>query len=111
MNIDEKNMNGVVALKLEGNLDASTAKDLREKVKSILIDEHINFVIDMGGIKFIDSSGLGSMVASLRAVSKVGGDIKVAALVPEVKSIFELTRLHRLFDIFDDTDAAIKSFH
>lgn len=110
MKIDEKTSNGIIVLKLEGRMDASSAKDFKEKVRYIINKKHFNFVLDMDGIHFIDSSGLGSMVASLRSVSKAGGDIKVCALQPEVRSIFELTRLHRLFDIFDDSNEAIKSY-
>ncbi len=110
MEILEEKINGVEVLNLSGRLDASSAKDFKEKVGSLAKEKRVNLVIDMGAIDFIDSSGLGSLVASLRSVNKVGGDIKIASLQDPVRSIFEITRLHRIFEIFDDSFTAAKSF-
>ena len=110
MEIREENVNDVEILKLEGRLDASSAKDIKEKVDLLTKENRVKLVIDMGGIDFIDSSGLGSLVSALRSVNKLGGDIKISALQDQVRAIFELTRLHRIFAIYDDSDAAVKSF-
>jgi anti-sigma B factor antagonist len=110
MEIREEKVNDVEVLKLEGRLDASSAKDIKEKVNLLAKENRVKIVIDMGGIDFIDSSGLGSLVSSLRSVNKSGGDIKISALQDQVRAIFELTRLHRIFGIYDDSDAAAKSF-
>jgi anti-sigma B factor antagonist len=110
MEILEERSDNIVVLKLSGRLDATTAKDVKERVGEIIKNNNVNLVIDMGGVDFIDSSGLGVLVASLRSVNKVGGDIKIAALQDQVRAIFELTRLHRLFEIFDDSSTAVESF-
>ena len=110
MEIRQETINDVEVLKLEGRLDASSAKDLKENVGSLTQENHIRFIIDMGAVDFIDSSGLGSLVSSLRTVNKLGGDIKISALQDQVRAIFELTRLHRIFGIYEDNDAAAKSF-
>ena len=110
MEIGEEKINDVDVLKLEGRLDASSAKDLKEKVSSLTKENHIKLIIDMGAVDFIDSSGLGSLVSSLRTVNKLGGDIKITALQDQVRAIFELTRLHRIFGIYEDNGAAAKSF-
>jgi len=110
MDIVDEKMDGVNALRLEGRLDASSAKDLKEKVGALVQEKRLNLVIDMAAIDFIDSSGLGSLVSSLRSVNKLGGNIKIASLQDHVRAIFELTRLHRIFEIFDEREDAIKSF-
>ena len=110
MEIREEKINDVEVLRLEGRLDASSAKDIKEKVALLTKENRVKLVIDMGGIDFIDSSGLGSLVSSLRSVNKLGGDIKISALQNQVRAIFELTRLHRIFGIFDDSNAAAESF-
>ena len=110
MEIGEEKINDVEVLKIEGRLDASSAKDIKEKVALLTKENRVKLVIDMGGIDFIDSSGLGSLVASLRSVNKLGGDIKISALQDQVRAIFELTRLHRIFGIYDDSNAAAESF-
>ena len=110
MEILEEKINGVEVLNLTGRLDVSSAKDFKEKVGSLAKEKRVNLVIDMGAIDFIDSSGLGSLVASLRSANKLGGDIKIVSLQDQVRSIFEITRLHRIFEIFDDSFTAAKSF-
>ena len=110
MEILEEKINDIEVLKFEGRLDASSARDIKEKVDSLARENRVKLVIDMGGVDFIDSSGLGSLVSSLRSVNKLGGDIKVATLQDQVRAIFELTRLHRIFGIYDDSNAAAMSF-
>ncbi|MBW1783825.1 MAG: STAS domain-containing protein [Deltaproteobacteria bacterium] len=110
MEIGQETINDVQILKLEGRLDASSAKGFKEKIGTLTRENHVKLVVDMGAVDFIDSSGLGSLVSALRTVNKLGGDIKVSALQDQVRAIFELTRLHRIFGIYDDSDAATKSF-
>lgn len=110
MEIGHETINDVEVLKLDGRLDASSAKEFKEMVGSLSRKNRVKLVIDMGGVAFIDSSGLGSLVSSLRTVNKLGGDIKISALQDQVRAIFELTRLHRIFGIYDDSTAAAMSF-
>ena len=110
MKIRQETIGTVEVLSLEGRLDASSAREIKEKVASLSQDNRVNLVIDMGGVDFIDSSGLGTLVSSLRTVNKQGGDIKISALQDQVRSVFELTRLHRIFGIYDDCRAAAMSF-
>ena len=110
MEILEERIDEIDVLGLTGRLDASSAKGLKEKVGALVREKRLNLVIDMAAIDFIDSSGLGSLVSSLRSANKLGGDIKIASLQDQVRAIFELTRLHRIFEIFNDRDAAVKSF-
>ncbi len=110
MQIEEKRISDVDVLKLTGRLDASSSKNLKGRVDALVKENRTRLVVDMAGVDFIDSSGLGSLVSSLRVVNRVNGDIKMAALQKQVRSIFELTRLHRIFGIFDDAEAAAKSF-
>jgi anti-sigma B factor antagonist len=110
MEIGQETINNVEVLSLEGRLDASSARDIKEKVGSLSRENRVNLVIDMAGVDFIDSSGLGSLVSSLRTVNKLGGDIKISALQDQVRAVFELTRLHRIFGIYDDSTAAAMSF-
>ncbi len=110
MEILEKAKDNVVVIKLEGRLDASTATSVKGKIDAVIEGKSRNLVIDMGGISFIDSSGLGTLVGSLRTINKAGGDIKISSLQDQVRSVFELTRLHHLFGIYDDCELAVDSF-
>jgi len=85
MEIREEKINDVEVLKLEGRLDASSAKDIKAKVELLTKENRVKLVIDMGGVDFIDSSGLGSLVSALRSVNKLGGDIKISTLQNHVQ--------------------------
>jgi len=110
MEISEKRIDDIDVLVLTGRLEASSAKKLKGQVDALVKENRVKLIVDMAGVDFIDSSGLGSLVSSLRAVNERKGDVKVAALQKQVRSIFELTRLHRIFGIFDNAEAALKSF-
>ncbi len=110
MEIVQEQVNGADVLRLEGRLDASSSKEIKDRISDLAKNKRVNLVVDMAGINFIDSSGLGSLVASLRSVNNLGGDIRIASLQDQVRAIFELTRLHRIFEIFDDSLTAAKSF-
>jgi len=105
----EKSLN-VDVLTLAGRLDAASAKDVKRAVHDLTRKNRVKIVMDMGEVTFMDSSGLGSLVASLRSVNKLGGDIKIASLQEPVRVIIELTRLHRVFEVFDEKMDAVESF-
>jgi len=81
-------------------------KDLLEKIE----DGHHRVVVDLHETDFVDSSFLGVLVAGLKKATIHNGDMKISGLHPSVKHIFELTRLYKIFDIFDKTEEAVASF-
>ena len=93
-----------------GRLDAAAVKLVKENVGT-LVKKHITtIVMDMSDVDFIDSSGLGCLVSCLRLVNKEKGDIKLASLQDQIRSLLELTRLHRVFQIYENRESAINSF-
>lgn len=101
----------VLVIATDARFDALVAPEFKEAVRRIVEEEHKHrFVVDLGKTRFIDSSGCGALVASLRGVIRANGELKLARPGPQAKSLFELTRLHRVFEIYDDLDAAIRSF-
>ncbi len=110
MEIIEERVDDVDLLTFKGRLDTNSAKDVKEKINILTKENRIKIVMDMADVNFMDSSGLGSLVASLRSVNKLGGDIKIASLQDPVRVIFELTKLHRVFEIFDDKGSAVDTY-
>lgn len=110
MEIRNETIQDVDVLVLKGRLDTSSAKDLKNAVQELIRGGRVNMVVDLVAVTFLDSSGLGSLVAALRSVNKLNGDIKLASLQETVRVIIELTRLHRVFEIFDNTTDAVESF-
>ena len=98
----------VVHLHVE-NLDASNTKALKHQF-SPLLETQTKLVFDLAEVKFIDSSGLGFLLSCLRQVNAKGGDLKICCLAKQVRVIFELVRLHRIFEIFNTRQEAANAF-
>lgn len=86
-----------------------------ESLKKILtgrIEEgYCKIIVDLSSCEFMDSSFLSLLVHSLKKAVKHNGDLRLVGLQPSVKAMFELTRLYRVFEIFNDPQVAIKSFN
>ncbi len=102
--------NGVTVIRMEGRFDSAISEHFKQSIKSLCDNGQINYVIDMKDVNYIDSSGLGGIVASLRQIRQMNGELKVSCLNEQVRSIFQLTRCHRLIEIYDDTKTAVSSF-
>jgi anti-sigma B factor antagonist len=84
---------------------------LKEELLAQIDDGHENVIVDLSVANFVDSSFLGALVAGLKKATMKSGDLKIVGLQPPVKAMFELTRLYRIFDIFDNQQDAIKSYN
>ena len=83
----------------------------RETLLNHIEKENANqIVVDFDGVEFVDSSFLGSLVVCLKKVTEKMGDIKVTNLAPPVRVMFELTRLYKVFEVFDNKLDAVESF-
>jgi len=94
----------------EERLDAHNSGDLKNEMLSLFEDGKNQLVIDLKDVRFIDSSGLGALVSGYKNASARNGNLKLCSLQPQVKSMFELTRLHRVFEIYPGADEALASF-
>jgi len=110
MNIEVKQNGMVQVLQCGGSLDADSVAGFKKVAYDLVKGGSKQFVIDCSSLNFIDSMGLGVLISLLRRVRQQQGDVKVAGLNEDVKTIFEITRLHRLFDVCSDSDAAVRKF-
>jgi anti-sigma B factor antagonist len=94
----------------EERLDAHNSGELKTQMLNLFEEGKTNLVVDLGMVRFVDSSGLGSLVSGFKNASARNGNLKLCSLQPQVKSMFELTRLHRVFEIFTTLDEALASF-
>jgi anti-sigma B factor antagonist len=96
------------------NLERATLKEA-EQFKTALskdIEEgNKNLIVDLNSCEFIDSTFLGALVVSLKKATSLGGDLKLVGFKPAVHSMFELTRLHRVFEAFRTREDAVNSFN
>jgi len=95
------------------NLTRATLKEA-EEFKIILTNDITNgwrkIIVDLSECEFIDSTFLGALVVSLKKVTGLGGDLKLVGFQPAVHSMFELTRMYRVFESFKTKEEALKSF-
>lgn len=110
MEMREERSGDLDVLILKGRLDAAVSKEFKKRLSLLVEEGRVRLVMDLSGVDFIDSSGLGLLVGALRGVTKMGGDIKIASPQNPVRAIFELTRLHRVFGIYNDRTSAEKAF-
>lgn len=100
----------VTVIVMDDRFDATVAQKLKDMVRNVAEQHRIKLVIDLAKTRFIDSSGCGALVASLRAVMKSNGSMKIANPSAQAKSLFELTRLNKVFETYNDVETALKSF-
>mgnify|MGYP003958646251 FL=1 len=91
-------------------LDSSNTRDFKEQMGMVL-DENKQVIFDLSSVRFIDSSGLGAILSFLRRLHDEGGDLKLVGLTKPVRMLFELVRMHRIFEIFNTADEAVSSFN
>lgn len=99
----------VVIFVQEARLDAHNSPELKSVILQQFDADKKNIIIDLNDVRFIDSSGLGVLVSGFKNASARNGLLLLCCMQAQVKSMFELTRLHRVFDIYETNDAALSS--
>ncbi len=98
----------VVTLTSE-QLDASNASDFKREMEPVLRD-YTRVVLDLGRVQFVDSRGCGMILSCLKNLTERKGDLKICAVTPPVRTVFDLVRLHRICDILDTKQQAVAAF-
>jgi anti-sigma B factor antagonist len=91
---------------LAGEVDLHSSPQLRQVLLEILEQRPARLIIDLSGVEYMDSSGVGTMVEIKRRLESDGGRMILAALRPRVRSVFEVTQLDRFFEIARDVREA-----
>ena len=111
MDIKMEKTEGIAVLYIrEDRLDANNSEELKAELRRFFEGGTKDLVLDLKEVLFIDSSGLGVLVSGYKNASILHGSLKLSNLQSQVKSMFELTRLHRVFDIFTTVDDALLSY-
>ncbi|MCM8830806.1 MAG: STAS domain-containing protein [Candidatus Omnitrophica bacterium] len=110
MNVREEKINDVVVCILEGEININTSPNLRKIFDRLIKDNEKKVAIDLSNITYIDSSGLATLIEMLQRLRKIGGKLRLANMSEKIKNVFEITKLTKLFEIFDTTEAALKDF-
>lgn len=110
MNLTQQQLDGVNVLLInEERIDAHNSGDLKSFIIDMIEGGESNIVVQLQQVKFIDSSGLGALLAGFKHAAAKSGKLALSNMQPQVLSMFELTRLNRVFEIYNDLDEATTS--
>jgi anti-sigma B factor antagonist len=111
INISERQAGDVTILDLDGKVtigEGSVA--LRNAIRRLLGEGKNKILLNLGGVGYIDSSGIGELVSSFTAVNKEGGTLKLLNLTQKIQDLLAITKLLTVFDVFENEAEALSSF-
>ena len=110
MDIDVREVGTVTVVAPRGDVDMAVADDVRVRLTELVDRGRSRLVLDLGAVMYIDSSGLGALVAAMKHARAAGGDIKVCALETDVRALFEMTRLNKVLAVHANAQEAIAAW-
>lgn len=99
----------ITIVEIEGEVDLYSSPEVRKVLLQLTKEKTPTILINLGKVIYMDSSGVATLVEGLQQVGKYGGKFKLANLRAEVKDVFELSRLDKVFEIYDTIEEALKS--
>jgi anti-sigma B factor antagonist len=110
MKIKEKIENHVAVLALSGKMmGGPETTALHDHIRGLLNDGVNKVVIDLGGVKWINSSGLGVLMATMTTLKNADGQLKLANVTEKVESLLMITQLMRIFETYDSVERAVSA--
>ena len=111
LKITNREVDGVSVVQMEGRIVLGEESNaLRESVKSLLADNKKKIVLNMDNITYIDSAGLGTLVAAFHSARGQGATLKLCNLGQKFQEVLQVTKLMTVFEVFDSEAAAVQSF-
>ena len=111
MELDTKDDGDVTIITVQGDLVIGDAETHFKKTVTRLLEEgRIHLLVDMAGVGFLDSSGLGALVRALTNSQKEGGQTKLLHAGPQIRKLLQMTKLDSVFELHEDMEAAVSSF-
>lgn len=110
-NITHRKIDSYDVLVLDGELDAHTASQLEDSLKSLIEKNNHQIIVNFDDLDYIASAGLGVFMAYIEDVRELGGDIKLTNMNKKVYNVFDLLGFPTLYDILEDEQDAVKKFN
>lgn len=107
LGLDVTTSNGWSVVAVSGEVDVATAPRLREQLVGLVTDAHHQIVVDLEGVDFLDSTGLGVLVGALKRVRTHDGELTLVCTQSRILKVFEITGLTKVFTIHDTVDQAV----
>jgi anti-sigma B factor antagonist len=111
MHIEERVVGNVMVLDLKGKLTLGEGDELlKDKINSLVQQERKSILLNLEGVPYIDSAGLGEIVRTYTTVSRQGGKLKLVHLTKRIQDLLSITKLLTVFETFDSEQEALASF-
>jgi len=111
MQIEERIVGDVTILDLKGKMTLGEGDELlKDKINSLIHQNQKNLLLNLEGVPYIDSAGLGEIVRTYTTVSRQGGKLKLLNLTKRIQDLLAITKLLTVFDTYDSESDAIKSY-
>lgn len=111
MNVTERKNGSVTILDVSGNITLGDSADaLRDKVRSVLQAGGKQIVVNLSGVSYMDSAGLGELVSAHATSARQGAALKLANATKRLQDLLVITKLSTVFDMYDDEASAVGSF-
>lgn len=111
LKITNREVDGVSVVQMEGRIVLGEESNaLRESVKTLLADNKKKIVLNMHNVTYIDSAGLGTLVAAFHSARAQAAVLKLANLGSKFQEVLQVTKLMTVFEVFDSEAAAVQSF-
>ena len=99
---------GDTVIRPTGHLDMLAAPQFKALVASVVMGEHAGVVVDLTGVDFIDSSGIGAIISGLRTTREAGSEFRIASVTAQVRAVLELTNVDRILPPYESVEAALR---
>jgi anti-sigma B factor antagonist len=107
MQITERTEENIPIISISGDIDLESSPKLRAFLKPKSSQKTPKLLLDFGGVSYIDSSGLATLIEYFQSVQGFGGKLTLASLSPRVKNVFEIVRLEQIFSLHPDVPSAL----
>lgn len=111
LKMTEREVSGITVVAMDGRIVLGEESNaLRERIKGLLSNKKTKIVLDMGHVTYIDSAGLGTLVASYHSARQQGATMKLVNLGQKFREVLQVTKLLTVFEVHDNEAAAVSSF-
>ena len=112
MQLEERIVGNVAIVRITGDITLNAGGDvlLKDKVQSLIHQGHRNLLVDLSGVSYVDSAGLGQLVQAYATTKNRGGALKLLNVTKRLRDLLVVTKLLTVFDTYDSEAAAVASF-
>jgi anti-anti-sigma factor len=106
---EQKDADRLICL-IEGEINITRSPELRTFFDGVIKKNEKKVLVDFSSVSYIDSSGLATLIEMYQRLKKIGGQMRCCSMNQKIKNTFEITKLHKLFEIFESRSQALAGF-